>query len=538
MLTSWMRGFAWCGWLLLPGLAGAQFTCTTNDGSIIITGYTGTGGAVTIPDTIARYIVTSIGDYAFYDCTNLTSITIGINVTNVGVAPFDYCSSLTNITVAANNSNYASLDGVLFDQSKSTLIQYPDGLTGSYLIPASVTSIGKAAFGSSLLTRIIVPGTVTNIDDGAFAACASLTNAVISEGVINLGAEALSGTALTEITIPGSITAIGLSEFAGCRSLTKITVAPNNLTYSSVAGVLFNRSQSTIVGYPAGATGNYTIPASVNAIGDVAFLNSGITSLSIPGTVRTIGINAFGYCDELTNVMIANGVVDVGDLAFYECRQLAQVNIPLSVTNIGEFAFFDCESLLGVIVPGNVTSIGQSAFNLCINLSYVILTNGLQNIGSEAFADCSSLTNIVIPASVTKVGPGAFTYSTSLTGVYFKGSPPVVDSSAWSGDDNVVAYYLPTTTGWDDWSLNAGIPVTPWLPKISIGDGNWGEPSSPFGFNINWVAGQTLAVKACTNLAHPDWQPLQKLTLTNDAVSFSDPKWTNYRARFYSLALP
>ena len=146
-----------------------DFTYTTNNGTITITGYTGSGGAVTIPDTInglpvtsigdnAFYYctsltsvtiptsVTSIGDYAFYRCTSLTSVTIANSVTSIGNQAFADCTSLTAITVDTNNPAYSSVDGVLFNKSQTTLIQCPGGKAGSYTIPDSVTSIGDYAF--------------------------------------------------------------------------------------------------------------------------------------------------------------------------------------------------------------------------------------------------------------------------------------------------------------------------------------------------------------------------------------------------------
>src|ERR1035437_6548260 len=132
--------------LALPAAVQAQYTDTTNNGTITITGYTGSGGAVTIPDTITGLPVTSIGSSAFYYCTRLTSVTIGNSVTNIGYRAFDSCTSLIAITVAATNSVYSSVAGVLFNKSQTTLIQCPGGKAGSYTIPNTVTSIGSYAF--------------------------------------------------------------------------------------------------------------------------------------------------------------------------------------------------------------------------------------------------------------------------------------------------------------------------------------------------------------------------------------------------------
>ena len=235
--------------LLLPLAAQAQFTFVTNNGAITITGYTGSGGAVVIPAATNGFpvtsigfdafdsatmtsvtipdSVTSIGDYAFYGCTSLTSVTIPDSVTSIGGGAFENCTSLTNITVGAGNPAYSSANGVLFDKNQTTLIQYPDGLGGSYTIPNSVTSIG----------------------DSAFQVCAGLTS----------------------VTIPNSVTSIGVEAFSDCRSLTNITVGAGNPAYSSADGVLFDKNQTTLIQYPGGLGGSYTIPNSVTSIGYKAF---------------------------------------------------------------------------------------------------------------------------------------------------------------------------------------------------------------------------------------------------------------------------
>ena len=177
------------------------FAITTNaDGvSCAITGYTGSGGAVTIPSTIFGMPVTSIGDFAFNACFSLTSVTIPSSVTSIGIDAFNACFNLTSvtipnsvtsiggfafglcngltaITVDPQNPSYSSVNGVLFDKAQTTLIQYPSGLNGSYIIPSGVTTIGPQAFsGSTKLTVVTIPASVTFIDNKAFIDCTSLT---------------------------------------------------------------------------------------------------------------------------------------------------------------------------------------------------------------------------------------------------------------------------------------------------------------------------------------------------------------------------
>ena len=143
--------------------------------------------------------------------------------------------------------------GVLFNKSQTTLVQYPGGKPGSYCrLPNSVTSIGDDAFtGCFNLTNVTVSDSVTSIGAAAFYQCINLTN-------INIGA---------------GLTSIGYDGFDGCYSLTAITVATNNPAYSSVAGILFDKNQTTLIRCPGGIAGSCTIPSSVTSIGNFAFLN-------------------------------------------------------------------------------------------------------------------------------------------------------------------------------------------------------------------------------------------------------------------------
>src|ERR1035441_1676106 len=132
--------------LFLPAVAQAQFTFKTNNGAITITGYTGTNGILIIPSTKNGYPVTSIGNMAFYQCVNLTNVTIGNNVTNIGSAAFWNCNRLASITVDPDNPSFSSVSGVLFNKSQTVLITYPAGLSGRYTIPNGVTNIVNQAF--------------------------------------------------------------------------------------------------------------------------------------------------------------------------------------------------------------------------------------------------------------------------------------------------------------------------------------------------------------------------------------------------------
>ncbi len=234
-VTNWITPPSQTVSIYAPGTATGTympvFNYTTNNGAITITGYTGPGGSVTIPNTIDGLPVTSIRDGAFYGCTSLTNFTIPNSVTNIGVAPFQDCCSLTAITVDALNAFYSSAGAVLFNKSQTTLIRCPGGKAGNYTIPNSVTTIG----------------------DFAFYACGSLTSVTIGNSVASIGRWAFSScTALTSVMIPNSVTSIGDGAFTGCTSLTSVYFQGNA---ASAGSSVFDGDTKATVYYFPGTTG-------------------------------------------------------------------------------------------------------------------------------------------------------------------------------------------------------------------------------------------------------------------------------------------
>ena len=378
--------------------------------------YRGDDSEVVMPNS-----VTSIGNRAFYNCSRLTSITIPDSVTSIGDWAFFQLGSdgrdgaLANITYRGTVAQWKKVIGNDKDSltfNRRVMVTCTDGTVGCIMIrngvlekcnalffkvviPDSVTRIEDRAFCfCSGLTSITIPDSVTSIGNSAFYGCDSLTSITIPDSVIIIGSNAFSYcSGLTSVTIPDSVTSIGGYAFRNCRSLTSIIVEPGNSVYHSAGKCLIETASKTLV---AGCK-NSVIPddGSVTSIGHDAFYGcSGLTSITIPDSVTNIGSSAFFGCSGLTSITIPNRVRSIGDWAFSGCRSLTSMTIPDSVTSIGEDAFSDCSGLTSIIIPNSVTSIGYRAFYGCIGLKSITIPDSVASIGFRAFYGCENLKNI------------------------------------------------------------------------------------------------------------------------------------------------
>lgn len=285
-----------------------DFTYLPFDESVYISRYTGPGGVVAIPETINDLAVSSIGGWAFAGHTNVTSVTIPDSVNYIAVFAFSGCSGLADVTIP---DSVTSLGNFAFDHCAS--------LT-NVTIPHSVTNLGDQVFSScAKLADLTIPESVTAIGDQAFYHCAGLTNVTLLEGVASLGISAFAGCdRLTHIEVPNSLTNIGNWAFSDCANLVTITVATSNPAYSSLAGVLFNRSQDALVAYPGGKVGSYVIPDGVTSVRNYAFSDcAGLTRVTIPDSVTNFGFNAFSGCINLARVYFEGDAPPVGGKALF-----------------------------------------------------------------------------------------------------------------------------------------------------------------------------------------------------------------------------
>ena len=292
-------------------------------------------GEVIIPSSVTyngtTYSVTSIGDYAFYGCDKTTSVTIGNSVTNIGEDAFSFCSGLTSITIPNSVRN---IGGYAFRECTGlTNVHISDiaawcGITFSSYCSNPLYHAHHLYLNDIEITDLVLPNSVTSIEDYAFRNCSSLTS----------------------VTIPNSVTSIGDEAFCGCTGLTSLT-----------------------------------IPNSVRNIEDYAFsFCSGLTSITIPSSVTIIGDDAFRECTGLRSVTFEDGVTSIGKSAFYWCTGLTSITIPNSVTSIGNSAFSGCDGLTSVTIGNGVTSIGMEAFYGCDNLKTMTIGNSVTSIGKDA----------------------------------------------------------------------------------------------------------------------------------------------------------
>ena len=435
--------------------------------------YSGITTAV-IPETITyngtTYSVTSIGDYAFYWCESLTSITIPESVTSIGDDAFYGCSSLTSIS-----------------------------------IPESVTNIGNRTFYScSSLTSISIPESVTSIGDYAFYLCESLTSITIPNSVTSIGNYALQDcSSLTSITIPNSVITIGYSAFSNCSSLIKTNYTGDiagwcKIKFKDASANPISNSHNLYINNQE--IKDLVIPDAVDSIQNYAFYECFfLNSVTIPSGVQSIGYNTFQNCcflkqdfvnnssldaeenaywgalvgeseiegliiqgttvvgcrKNVTTVTIPNDITNIGGAAFKGCSSLIKTNytgdiagwcaikfgdsyanpiyyshnlyinnqeikdlgIPNTVDSIHDYAFSGCSSLTSLTIPNSVTSIGNRAFLRCTSLTSVTIGNSVTSIGDYAFYHCSSLISISLPESVTNIGNSAFHDCESLTSI-------------------------------------------------------------------------------------------------------------------------
>ena len=346
-----------------------------------------------------------------------------------------------------------------------------------------------------------VPGeldghTTSAVGDRAFW-CSSLTSVTLPDSVTSIGDEAFSRSGLTSIALPDSVTAVGANPFANCTSLTTIVVSIDNPALASIGGVLFSKADRRLICYPRGfKQPDYSVPQGIKVIGDEAFENCSLASITLPDSVTSIGRFAFRGCYKLTSITLPKGLISIGVNPFVgDSKDLTIVvsldnpaftvkdgvlfsksdkrlicyshsfnkshySVPQGTKVIDDYAFFDCSSLTSIALRDGVTAIGNGAFYSCKSLTTVTLPDSVTAIGYTAFCYCESLTSISLPASVTSIGDGTFWGCHSLTTITLPDSVTSIGDNAFKDCSSLTSFVVGRNSYAKQYCIDHGLPFT------------------------------------------------------------------------------
>ncbi|MCR4692120.1 MAG: leucine-rich repeat protein [Lachnospiraceae bacterium] len=438
--------------------------------------------AVEIADTVKSFPAAS--NAAFGNNTALTSVTFAGDTAQI---PANVCANMTALTsVIIDPTSEKAVTGI------GNYAFYNCSALTSCPIPATVTAIGEYAFSGCTKADIVIPQSVTSIKQKAFHNCDAITSLTLWDGLTEIGADAFSACdGLTSIRIPGSLkNTLSTSFFKDCKNMQSVTFGygiesiPNSFckNMSQLQTVVFEVGPedelpvistlgndafygcSKLENFPSnvpftsiGSSCFYNcsllkgvkLADSVTQIPNNAFYNCGtLRSFQFPASLKTIGNYAFYKCASLPNASLPGGVTAIGSSAFEGCSLLSAVNLDgTAITSIESRAFYGCIGLKRIFVPDSVTEIKTNAFNGCSELNYISLSSKLQKLESGAFANCIKLSSVMIPESLKNVtgDTGPFDSCSNLKTVTFSGKNRSIPTYLFSGCKALTNIQIPDT---------------------------------------------------------------------------------------------
>ena len=438
--------------------------------------------------------LTSIGSYAFQDCSSLKSIAIPAGLTSIGGSGYNVYNYLDTVYYAGSIEDWFNIE---FEYSKSNPLYYGADLyiggelVTEVVVPESITTIGTQLRGCTSLTSITIHSGITSIGDHAFSGCSSLTGVSFAKGseLTSIGSSAFDYcSSLKSIEIPAGVTSIGDRAFQYCSNLNDVSFAEGSELTSIGSGVFEYCSNLESVTFAEGSQ--------LTSIGERAFQYcSSLTSIEIPAGVTELPngydngrSGVFSGCSSLESVTFADGsqLTSIGSYAFYDCSNLTSIEIPAGVTSIGDFAFNSCSSLASVTFAegSQLTDIGSLAFswtsakNVYIsdtgawcNIEFgdddsnplyyggVLWLNGeivfelnipgtVDRIGNYAFRNAERVKNVVIEEGVTGIGDYAFYSMYRLESVTIPSTVTKIGSYTFASNSFKYIYYNGTEKDW------------------------------------------------------------------------------------------
>ena len=417
--------------------------------------------------------ITGIGNYAFADCSQLSSVKIPKNVTYISYLAFNGCSNLGTFAVDSENTAYTAVRGILYNAAETQLVRCPPKKTSVKNIPDTVTAIGAYAFyNNSAMTKIVLPDGLTAIGEYAFYNCDGLTELELPDGVTEVGNYAFANSSgLTTVNIPESLDTIPAYAFSGCTNLSEVDMTARYINLganafancssvgplaSANSGLHYVDEQGAVywicneiayfIGSPADIV-DYEILTKTPAIGD---LGPYPVASDVPfvdyGTDGDISWYIVDENDSRTLVICGKGEMPAytsGSAPWYAYRgTVDELNVRDGVTNISSYAFYNFTDLDFMALPASVTSIDSYAFQNCSSLDTAYIPEGVQSIGSYAFKDCSGLTSVKIPGTAMQMDY-AFYNCDGITSVTLSEGLTSIGESVFYDCDGLTSVTIP-----------------------------------------------------------------------------------------------
>lgn len=546
---------------------------TVSSGEVTVTGFDDAftppaDYPLVIPDEIAGMPVVSVGNAAFIDRTDFTTLYIGKNVRTIDMDAFRRTTGMTSVTFA--------VDGVLESIGESAF-RGCEGLT-SFIMPNTVTTVGAYVLQANanlasitlsdhltalsvncicncpLLTSIEIPSSVTSIGNYAFNLCSGLTEITIPNGVTTLGNYVFREcTSLEEATIPGSVTSVGTKIFEGCSAIRSLNLNCRNIpddcaSYkTTLESVVIGANVRTIGtaafrGCSALASVTFAPAGSLTTIGDQAFMDdTSLTGITIPNTVTSMGTKVFWACTALATVTFEDGfsMTYLPTSMFQACSALTSVSIPSGITSVGESVFYDCTSLPSITIPASVTSIGANAFRNCSLLASATFEDGchITSIPNYCFDHCIVLGNVSIPSTVTSIGDYAFDNCRAFTSVSLPSGVTTIGEYAFRNCNQLTSFTIPsgvTSIGKMALSYLTGITSIE-IPSSVKTVGQWVFNGCSNLATVTFAAGSRLT--ALSKYMFQDCTSLETITIPSSVTTIGYQPFKGCTA-FRSIVIP